>query len=56
VKLGNAALHGATLALKSVPLRRKLEKRVRGVEHVRLETHPRFFDIFVDGCQFVAFA
>ena len=24
-------------------------------EHVRLETHPRFFDIFVDGCQFAPF-
>jgi len=56
VKLGNAALHGAMLALTSAPLRRKLEARVRTVEHVRLETHPRFFDIFVDGCQFVAFA
>jgi hypothetical protein len=22
------------------------------VEHCRLETHPRFFDYFVDGCQF----
>jgi hypothetical protein len=22
------------------------------VEHCRLETHPQFFDFFVDGCQF----
>jgi hypothetical protein len=25
---------------------------VRRVEHCRLETHPQFFDFFVDGCQF----
>jgi len=25
---------------------------VRRVTHCRLETHPRFFDYFVDGCQF----
>ena len=29
-----------------------LEETVTRIEHVRLETHPRFFDIFVDGCQF----
>jgi hypothetical protein len=25
---------------------------VKRVEHCRLETHPGFFDFFVDGCQF----
>ena len=25
---------------------------MRRVEHCRLETHPRFFDFFVEGCQF----
>jgi hypothetical protein len=25
---------------------------VSKVEHRRLETHPGFFDFFVDGCQF----
>jgi hypothetical protein len=29
-----------------------LEELVKRVEHCRLETHPRFFDFFVDGCQF----
>jgi hypothetical protein len=29
-----------------------MEELVRRVEHCRLETHPRFFDFFVDGCQF----
>jgi len=32
--------------------RRELEELVRRVEHCRQETHPRFFDFFVDGCQF----
>jgi hypothetical protein len=38
-----------------VSRRRALEEAVRRVEHVRLETHPRFFDIFVEGCQFTPF-
>jgi hypothetical protein len=25
---------------------------VSRVEHCRLETHPHFFDFFVEGCQF----
>lgn len=52
-KVGNAALQGASLALLSVSLREELEERVKTIEHVSLETHPRFFDFFVDGCQFV---
>jgi uncharacterized 2Fe-2S/4Fe-4S cluster protein (DUF4445 family) len=55
VQVGNAALAGASLALRSQTARRWLEDRVRRVEHVSLETHPRFFDFFVDGCQFAAF-
>jgi uncharacterized 2Fe-2S/4Fe-4S cluster protein (DUF4445 family) len=54
-QVGNAALEGAAIALVSLPRRRALEEAVRRVEHVRLETHPRFFDIFVDGCQFAPF-
>ena len=30
----------------------ELEALVRRVEHCRLETHPDFFDFFVEGCQF----
>jgi hypothetical protein len=30
----------------------ELEELVRRVTHCRLETHPDFFDIFVEGCQF----
>lgn len=55
LQVGNAALEGAALALKSASRRRRLEQQVQRIEHVRLETHPRFFDIFVDGCQFVPF-
>jgi len=52
VQVGNAAIEGATIALVSESRRREMEDLVRRVEHCRLETHPRFFDFFVDGCQF----
>jgi uncharacterized 2Fe-2S/4Fe-4S cluster protein (DUF4445 family) len=52
VQVGNAALEGATIALVSQSRRQELETLVRKVEHCRLETHPGFFDFFVDGCQF----
>jgi uncharacterized 2Fe-2S/4Fe-4S cluster protein (DUF4445 family) len=52
VQVGNAALEGATIALVSRTRRRELEALVSKVEHRRLETHPGFFDFFVDGCQF----
>jgi len=52
VQVGNAAIEGATIALVSEAKRRELEELVLRVEHCRLETHPRFFDFFVDGCQF----
>jgi uncharacterized 2Fe-2S/4Fe-4S cluster protein (DUF4445 family) len=52
VQVGNAAIEGASIALLSETRRRELEELVREVEHCRLETHPRFFDFFVEGCQF----
>jgi uncharacterized 2Fe-2S/4Fe-4S cluster protein (DUF4445 family) len=52
VQAGNAAIEGATIALVSEEKRRELEELVKRVEFCRLETHPRFFDFFVDGCQF----
>ena len=52
VQLGNAAIEGASMALLWEEKRRELEETVLRVEHCRLETHPRFFDFFVDGCQF----
>jgi uncharacterized 2Fe-2S/4Fe-4S cluster protein (DUF4445 family) len=52
VQIGNAAIEGATIALLSRAKREELESLVRRVEHCRLETHPQFFDFFVDGCQF----
>ncbi len=55
VKVGNAALHGAAIALLSHTRRTELEVLVRRVEHVRLETHPHFFEFFVEGCQFAPF-
>ena len=52
VQVGNAAIEGASLALLSAARREELECLVRRVEHCRLETHPNFFDFFVDGCLF----
>ena len=40
----------------TAPILRQLETIVSAVEHCRLETHPRFFDHFVEGCQFRRFA
>lgn len=55
VKVGNAALQGAAIALLSRQRRADLEAMVRRVEHVRLEAHPNFFEFFVEGCQFASF-
>src|SRR5579872_381843 len=52
VQAGNAAIEGASMALLSRSKRQELEALVRRVEHCRLETHPDFFDFFVEGCQF----
>jgi len=52
VQVGNAAIEGACMALLSRAKRQELEHLVKRVEHCRLETHPQFFDFFVEGCQF----
>ncbi len=52
VLVGNAALEGAARVLTSATARARLEDLVREVKHIALDTHPRFFDYFVDGCQF----
>ena len=52
VKVGNAALEGATMMLVSDSMRRTIEGLVGRIEHVELETTPDFFDIFVEGCMF----
>lgn len=49
-KVGNLAIEGATMALLSRARRTKLAGVVRGIEHLCLEAHPRFFDTFVEGC------
>jgi uncharacterized 2Fe-2S/4Fe-4S cluster protein (DUF4445 family) len=54
VRAGNLAIEGATIALLSKTKREELETLVKRVEHCRLETHPSFFDFFVEGCQFKA--
>jgi uncharacterized 2Fe-2S/4Fe-4S cluster protein (DUF4445 family) len=52
LQIGNASVQGACLALLSCGKRRELENLVRRVTHCRLETHPDFFNYFVEGCQF----
>jgi uncharacterized 2Fe-2S/4Fe-4S cluster protein (DUF4445 family) len=51
-QVGNAAIEGATMALLSLSKRMEVESLVKRVTHCRLETHPSFFDFFVEGCQF----
>ena len=54
-QVGNASIAGACLALLSRTKRAELEALVKRVVHCRLEAHPRFFDCFVEGCQFGPF-
>ena len=53
VQIGNASIEGACVALLSRAKREELENLVKRVTHCRLETHPDFFDFFVEGCQFM---
>ena len=52
IQAGNTAIEGATIALLSKSKRQELEDLVKRVQHCRLETHPSFFNFFVEGCQF----
>jgi uncharacterized 2Fe-2S/4Fe-4S cluster protein (DUF4445 family) len=52
IQAGNTAIEGATIALLSKSKRQELEDLVKRVKHCRLETHPSFFEFFVEGCQF----
>jgi len=52
IQVGNAAIEGACIALLSRAKRTELETIARQVRHCRLEAHERFFDFFVEGCQF----
>ena len=52
IQVGNAAIEGACIALLSRAKRNELETMARQVKHCRLEAHERFFDFFVEGCQF----
>lgn len=52
--IGNAAIEGASAALLSVLRRETLESLAARAECCRLESHPRFFDYFAEGCLFAA--
>jgi uncharacterized 2Fe-2S/4Fe-4S cluster protein (DUF4445 family) len=51
-QVGNAAIEGGCIALLSRSKRAELEALVKQAVHCNLEAHPRFFDFFVEGCQF----
>ena len=51
VKVGNAAAQGARELLLSRRKRDAIEKLIKTIQHVELETTPDFFDVFVEGCQ-----
>lgn len=55
VQIGNAAIEGATMALKSASLREQLEELVKTITHVELEEDPEFFEYFVQGCMLEPF-
>ena len=52
IKVGNAALQGAREVLLSRRRREAIERLVKEIEHVELETTPDFFEVFVEACQF----
>ena len=54
-RVGNAALRGAAMLLLSRGKRAQLDSLIARIEHVELETEPDFFELFVDGCQFMPF-
>ena len=55
-RVGNAALRGASMLLLSRRHREALDTLIARIEHVELEQEPDFFDMFVDGCQFMPLA
>ena len=52
VKIGNAAVQGAKEVLLSRQKREAIERLVKEIEHVELETTSDFFEVFVEACQF----
>ena len=49
-RLGNSSIEGATMALLSSGSRKNLEKIVRGMTHLELESEADFFELYTDGC------
>ncbi len=52
VPVGNAASSGAREMLLSGRKRQSIERLIKTITHIELETTPDFFDVFVEGCQF----
>ena len=52
-QVGNTAIEGATKMLLSSKTRCEIEDICKKIEHIELETTKDFFDLFVDGCQFL---
>ena len=51
-KIGNATIEGLTIALLSKTKREQLEKAVKNIRQINLESDSDFFDYFVEGCLF----
>ena len=52
-QVGNTSVEGATKMLLSTKIRYEIEDICKKIEHIELETTEDFFDLFVDGCQFL---
>ena len=52
-QVGNTSVEGATKMLLSTKIRYEIEDICKKIEHIELETAEDFFDLFVDGCQFL---
>ncbi|CAN5784818.1 ASKHA domain-containing protein [soil metagenome] len=52
-RVGNSALRGAAMLLLSRRRRQELDVTVSRITNVELETEADFFELFVDGCQFM---
>ncbi len=49
-RLGNASIEGASMALLSSVSRQELEKVVKNITHLELESEPDFSELYTDGC------
>jgi uncharacterized 2Fe-2S/4Fe-4S cluster protein (DUF4445 family) len=49
-RIGNSSIEGASIALLSSGSRKDIEKTVRRITHLELESEADFFEVYTDGC------